>query len=191
MHAIVTTPDDLLDTAIAAARHHEGGNLPSLHHLPAAIYMTNAEGRITYFNQACVDFSGRTPKVGRDSWCVSWKLFTEDGEYLPHDQCPMAVAIREKQPVRGVSAIAERPDGSRVNFVPYPTPLLDDNSELIGAVNILIDMTEPGVRAEHYRTQATRYRRLAQSMGDRRTSGTLMLMADEYEQKAREVQRDN
>jgi PAS domain-containing protein len=103
----------------------------------------------------------------------------------------MAVAIREKQPVRGVAAIAERPDGSRVNFVPYPTPLLDDDGELIGAVNILIDMTEPQARAEHYRSQALRCRRLAQSMGDRRTSGTLSLMADEYEAKAREVQRDN
>jgi PAS domain-containing protein len=188
MHAIVTTPDELLETAIAAARLYE---VDALDHLPAAIYTTNAEGRITYFNQACVDFSGRTPKVGRDSWCVSWKLYTEDGEYLPHDQCPMAVAIREKQPVRGVAAIAERPDGSRVNFVPYPTPLLDDDGELIGAVNILIDMTEPLARAEHYRSQALRCRRLAHSMGDRQTSGTLILMADEYEQKAREVQRDN
>ena len=191
MHAIVTTPDELLDTAIAAARHQEAGNLSKLDNLSAAIYMTNAEGRITYYNQACVDFSGRTPSVGQDSWCVSWKLFTEDGEFLPHDQCPMAVAIREKQPVRGVSAIAERPDGSRVNFVPYPTPLLDDDGELIGAVNILIDMTDLRARAEHYQAQAMRCRRLAHAMGDRQTSSTLILMADEYEQKAREVQRDN
>jgi len=190
MHAIVATPDELLETAIAAARRDGAGDL-DLDHLPAAIYTTNPDGRITYFNQACVDFSGRTPRVGRDSWCVSWKLFTDDGEYLPHDRCPMAVAIRDKQPVRGISAIAERPDGSRVNFVPYPTPLLDDDGELMGAVNILIDMTEPYVRAEHYRSQALRCRRLAQSMGDRRTASTLNLMADEYEAKAREVQRDN
>ena len=188
MHAIVATPDELLETAIAAARLYEVG---ALDHLPAAIYTTNAEGRITYFNQACVDFSGRTPAVGRDSWCVSWKLFTNEGEYLPHDQCPMAVAIREKQPVRGVSAVAERPDGSRVNFVPYPTPLLDDDGELVGAVNILIDMTAPCARAEHYQAQAMRCRRLANSMGDRQTSSTLILMADEYEQKALQVQRDN
>ena len=191
MDALVTTPDELLGTAIAAARHYETGNLCELDNLPAAIYMTNAEGQLTYYNHACVDFSGRTPRVGQDSWCVSWKLFTEDGEYLPHDQCPMAVAIREKQPVRGVSAIAERPDGSRVNFIPYPTPLLDDDGELIGAVNILIDRTDPCARAEYYRAQAMRCRRLANAMGDRRTSSTLVLMADEYEQKAREVQRDN
>ena len=191
MHTVVTTPNELLDAAVAAVRDQEAGNLCELDHLPTAIYTTNAEGRITYFNQACVDFSGRTPQVGQDSWCVSWKLFTEHGEYLPHDQCPMAVAIREKQPVRGVAAIAERPDGSRVNFIPYPTPLLDEDGELIGAVNILIDITEPCARAEHYRSQALRCRRLANAMGDRRTSSTLLLMADEYEQKARKCSATN
>jgi PAS domain-containing protein len=59
MHAIVATPDELLETAIAAARLYE---VDALDHLPAAIYTTNAEGRITYFNRACVDFSGRTPR---------------------------------------------------------------------------------------------------------------------------------
>lgn len=180
--------DEIVKSAIVAG---QAGTFGQLDHLPAAVYVTNAEGRITYYNKACLDFSGRTPTVGRDSWCVSWRLYTSDGEYLPHDECPMAVAIREKQPVRGVSAIAERPDGSRVNFVPYPTPLLDDKGELIGAVNILIDVTDPGEQAEHFRAQALRCRRLAKSMGDSRTSSTLTLMADEYEAKAREVRRDN
>src|SRR5215475_13779424 len=32
--------------------------------IPAAIYTTDVEGRITYFNQAAVDLAGRTPKIG-------------------------------------------------------------------------------------------------------------------------------
>src|SRR5688500_15076082 len=127
MYALLATADDLLEAALAAAWDREAANLHDLDHLPAAIYTTNAEGRITYFNQACVVLSRRRTRGGQDSCCVSLTLFTEDGEYLPHDQCPMAVAIREKQPARGIAAIAERPDGSRVNFVPYPTPLLDDD----------------------------------------------------------------
>ena len=39
-------------------------------------------------------------------------------------------------------AIAERPDGGRVSFVPYPTPLRDSGGRLIGAVNVLVDVTE-------------------------------------------------
>ena len=53
----------------------------------------------------------------------------------------MAIAIRENRPVRDVEAIAERPDGSRICFAPYPTPLRDETGALIGAVNMLVDIT--------------------------------------------------
>ena len=43
--------------------------------LPAAIYTTDAKGRLTHFNPACVEFSGRTPELGSDHWCVTWKLY--------------------------------------------------------------------------------------------------------------------
>src|SRR5437763_5718703 len=68
--------------------------------LPAAVYVTDAEGRITYYNQAAVDLAGRNPELGTDEWCVSWKLFSSDGDPLPHDQCPMAVALKENRAVR-------------------------------------------------------------------------------------------
>lgn len=54
----------------------------------------------------------------------------------------MAIALHEERAVRGASAIAARPDGTRVHFEPYPTPLRDDNGTLIGAVNVLVDVTE-------------------------------------------------
>lgn len=62
----------------------------ALDELPAAIYVTDADGVITYFNPACIDFTGRRPEVGADRWCVTWRLYTNAGEFLPHDQCPMA-----------------------------------------------------------------------------------------------------
>jgi PAS domain-containing protein len=30
--------------------------------LPAAIYTTDASGHITFYNQACIEFAGRSPK---------------------------------------------------------------------------------------------------------------------------------
>src|SRR5438067_4687192 len=84
--------------------------------LPAAIYTTDAAGRVTYFNQAAVALAGRQPELGTDEWCVTWRLYRPDGSRLPHDQCPMAVALRENRPVRGVEAILERPDGIRIPF---------------------------------------------------------------------------
>ncbi|WGO91252.1 PAS domain S-box protein [Pseudomonas viciae] len=109
--------------------------------LPAAVYTTDAEGRITFYNRAAVELSGRTPQLG-EMWCVTWKLFNTDETPLPHDECPMAVALKENRPIRGVEAIAERPDGTRVPFVPYPTPLHDGDGNLVGAINMLVDITE-------------------------------------------------
>jgi PAS domain S-box-containing protein len=110
--------------------------------LPAAVYTTDAEGRITYYNETAAELWGHRPPLGSSEWCGSWKLFWPDGTPLPHDQCPMAVALRENRPVRGLEAAAERPDGTRVPFIPYPTPLHDESGKLVGAVNMLVDITE-------------------------------------------------
>lgn len=133
---------DVLHAAVESFRKREIGYRDILEDLPAAIYTIDAEGRLTYFNKACVEFSGRVPAIGSDSWCVSWRMYTPAGDYLPHDQCPMAVALRERRPVRGVEAVAERPDGTRINFLPYPTPIIDEAGNLLGAVNMLVDITE-------------------------------------------------
>jgi PAS domain S-box-containing protein len=110
--------------------------------LPVALYTTDADGRITFYNEAAVKLSGRRPELGSDQWCVTWRLYRTDGSFLRHDQCPMAIALKEQRPIRGIEAIAERPDGSRVLFEPYPTPLFDENGRLCGAINMLVDLTE-------------------------------------------------
>ncbi|HXC26740.1 MAG TPA: PAS domain-containing protein [Stellaceae bacterium] len=110
--------------------------------LPAAVYTTDAKGRVTFYNEAAVEFAGRQPALGTDEWCICSRLFWPDGRPMPHDESPMAVALKEHRPVRGSEAIAERPDGTRVTFVPYPTPLHDSSGNLIGAVNMLVDITE-------------------------------------------------
>ncbi|MEO7840114.1 MAG: PAS domain S-box protein, partial [Anaerolineales bacterium] len=110
--------------------------------LPAAIYTTDAEGLLTHFNPAAAEFSGRVPELGTDRWCVTLKLYHPDGTPLPHDQCPMAIALKEGRVVRGAQAIAERPDGRRIWFEPYPTPLRDSTGRIVGGINMLVDITE-------------------------------------------------
>ena len=110
--------------------------------LPAAVYTTDAAGRVTFSNEAAVEVAGHRPELGRDLWCVSWRLYHPDGTPLPHDECPMAIALREDRAVRGVEVIAERPDGTRVHLLPHPTPLHDSSGALVGAVNMLVDITE-------------------------------------------------
>jgi PAS domain S-box-containing protein len=110
--------------------------------IPAAIYTTDAEGRITYFNQAAVELAGRTPTIGSDEWCVTWKLYQPDGTPLPRDQCPMAIALKEGRPIRNAEVVAERPDGTRAPIIPYPTPLRDGSGKIVGAINMLVDVSE-------------------------------------------------
>jgi len=110
--------------------------------LPVAVYTIDAAGRITFFNQAAADLWGCRPTLGKNEWCGSWRLFWPDGRPMRHDECPMAVALKEGRPIRGAEAAAERPDGTRVPFLAYPTPLRDGSGALTGAVNTLIDITE-------------------------------------------------
>src|SRR5262245_54614330 len=106
--------------------------------LPFTVCITDADGYLTYFNSAAIEFSGRLPTIGRDRWCVCWRLFSWNGDDIPHDECPMALTIKSGTPIRGVRAVAERPNGIRVAFMPYPTPLRDPNGKLIGAFNMLM-----------------------------------------------------
>jgi PAS domain-containing protein len=187
--ASTARPEEMIGLALAAARHGRPALEAALAALPAPIYTADAEGYVTFFNEACIGFSGRTPQIGKDRWCVTWKLYSSDGTPLAHEDCPMAVAIRQSCAVRDVIAVAERPDGTRVIFTPYPTPLIDEHGESGGAVNILIDVTEAR-QAGELRAQAMRCRRLAHSLTDQRAIDTLILMAGEYDEKARSLYSD-
>lgn len=181
-------PEQILDAALDALSTAADWRR-MLDALPAPIYITDPEGAVTYWNDACVQFAGREPQLGRDRWCVTWKIYSTNGDPVPHDQCPMAQAIRRQMIVRDAIAIAERPDGSRRAFRPYPTPLFNDDGSLRGAVNMLIDVTEE--QSEALSDQAERCRRLAQAMYDRGTSAVLDSMAEGFDRTAAELRADN
>lgn len=110
--------------------------------LPFAVYMTDASGLLTFFNPAAAELVGRTPEVGRDRWCVAWRLRWPDGRPMPHEDCPMAVALRENRPITGVEVIGERPNGTRFSFLAHPTPIRDGAGAVVGGVNMLLDITD-------------------------------------------------
>ncbi len=174
-------PEDLLDTALTALASGDGF-AAVLDQLPVPIYTTDAQGQVIYWNRACIDFAGREPELGKDRWCVTWRLYTMDGEFLPHDECPMAAAIKTEQPIRQKVAIAMRPDESRVAFRPYPTPLFDAAGNLTGAINMLVDISAE--QAGALEDQARRCRRLANATTDREAGDILRSMAGGYEATA-------
>jgi signal transduction histidine kinase len=57
-----------------------------------------------------------------------------------------------------MEAIAERPDGTRVWFTPYPTLLQDAEGRIVGGINMLVDITarkraDEALRETHLRLQ--------------------------------------
>ncbi len=113
-----------------------------LRELPVAVYMTDAAGWITFYNEAAAKLWGYRPEIGKARYNGALRLFRPDGTPLPHEEGPLALALRERRPLLGMNTIAERPNGSRVHFIPYPTPLFNAAGELTGAVNLMTDVTE-------------------------------------------------
>lgn len=189
MHAFLAQSDEMLLSTLRLVDQGEAALHEALEGLPAPIYMTDPDGFVTFFNTACVGFAGRRPAVGKDRWCVTWKLYTETGEFMPHHECPMAMAIASRGVVRGVCAVAERPDGTRVTFTPFPTPILDQDGVLVGAINLLLDLTDIRQIAE-LQAQAQRCRRLLAGVTDTLTTHALRTFAEECEAKAAQIEAD-
>ena len=112
--------------------------------LPAAAYTCDAAGLITYFNEHAVKLWGRAPKLNDpiDRFCGSFKLIAADGSPLSHDQCWMALALQTGQEYNGQEIVIERPDGSRATVLAHANPMFDDSGALVGAMNILIDISD-------------------------------------------------
>jgi two-component system CheB/CheR fusion protein len=112
--------------------------------MPAAAYTCDAEGLITYFNERAAELWGREPKLNDpvDRFCGSFRLFTPSGEPIPHHECWMALALRDAKAYNEQEIAVERPDGSRRIALAYANPFFDERGGLVGAVNVLVDITD-------------------------------------------------
>ena len=125
--------------------------------LPAGAYLCDADGLITYYNQAAVGMWGRAPLLNDtvDRFCGSFKLMKVDGTPIRHDEYWMALALKYNREYTGEEIMIERPDGSRLIGLAHANPIHDDSGRMIGAVNVLVDITERK-RAENALRRADR-----------------------------------
>ena len=110
--------------------------------LPAAVYVTDAVGRITYCNQRAVDLWGAKPKLGEDKWYDLCRFYHADGTLMALEDCPTQIALKGGRVDQGRDLILERLDGTRVPIIRYPTPLHDGAGAIIGVVSVMMDITE-------------------------------------------------
>ena len=125
-----------------ALKESEGILRARLGALPAAIYVTDAAGRITYCNQAAADLWGKMPKLGEDRWCDLARFYHSDGTPMAIEDCPTEIALKQGRFVRNVEVILERPDGTRIPTISNPTPLRDNAGAIVGVLNMKVDITE-------------------------------------------------
>lgn len=157
-----------------ARRESEGRFRQMIEAMPLAVYATDAEGRLTHFNHAAVELAGRTPVLGEERWPVEARLLLPDGTPLPPDQSPMVTALEQGRTIGGIEMPAERPDGSVIWTTLHSTPLVNDAGDVVGGINVLVDITES-------RQTADRLRQYAGDLeeADRRKDEFLALLAHE------------
>lgn len=108
--------------------------------LPLAVYGTDPKGWITFYNEPAALLWGRRPELEAEQWCGFSHLFHRDGRPMRHDQCPMAMALANSE--LETEIIAERADGKRLCVEAHPNIVRDEDGKPIGAVNLLIDVTD-------------------------------------------------
>jgi PAS domain S-box-containing protein len=131
-----------LDEAETDWRESEARYRQLVEALPIAVYTCDTDGRITLFNRAAAALWGREPVIGRDRWCEGHRIFDSAGAPLTPGRCFTARAIREGRSVRDEEIIVERPDGGRSLALAYADPCRDASGAVVGAVNMLVDITE-------------------------------------------------
>ena len=141
----------LLQTRLLAGKAPVGTSRELLAVLPVAIYTTDAEGRITFCNEAAATLWGRHPLFGTDLYCGSWRNLAADGTPLPHDRLAVATALITGKDVADAERIVIRPDGSQVRVAPFPTLLRDAIGTVTGAIVLLLDVTASRAAAAELR----------------------------------------
>lgn len=131
-------------SAIAVLAHDQALLHRALDRLPAGAYTCDGDGLITWFNQHALQVWGRAPALNdpRDRYCGSFRMFTATGEPIAHDECWMALAIRDRREYLAQEIVVERPDRSRITALAYATPVLDEQGEVVSAINILVNISD-------------------------------------------------
>ena len=111
--------------------------------MPSAVYSCDATGLITYYNPQAARLWGRAPKAGDtdERFCGSEQLILPDGTPLAHDECPMAVTLREGRAFRNEEVKIRRPDGSLIDVLVNIDPIRNEQGVVVGAINAFHDIS--------------------------------------------------
>jgi len=154
--------------------------------VPVAVCVCDADGIIQEYNRRAAELWGREPSSNGEEprFCGSYKIYYPDGRLMPHEECPMARALRgEKLKAEDLEIIVERPDGERRHVIAAPRILTNIHGKITGAINSLFDITERK-RAE---TAAMRLAAVVQSSHDAVAAKTLNGIITDWNHSAERI----
>ena len=135
--------------------------------MPAAVCTSDSDGVINFYNTRAAEIWGRSPVIPDPSerYCGSFKLYTLDGIFIPPDENhPVAVCLKTGQSFRGVPARIERADGTNVIVEVNIDPFRDDNGNVVGAINVFMDVTDRVADREEVRVMSEAARLLTSTL---------------------------
>jgi PAS domain S-box-containing protein len=137
------TAMDITDqkVALSALKESELRYRQLIEGLPVAIYTVDINGKIKIYNEAAVNLWGREPEEGNEMWCGSHTIYDSSGKWVAHEECPMAIALKENRALTA-EIIIERPSGDVRHVLVHPQPIHDIKGNSLGAINAMVDISD-------------------------------------------------
>ena len=109
--------------------------------IPVPLCTCDKDGKIILYNDALVEFCGREPNLETDLWCPVKNIYRADGSLIPTERWKKFIPSNIENNY-GLSLIFEFYDGTKKNVMVYPELIMDENGEIEGMINTIIDVTE-------------------------------------------------
>jgi PAS domain S-box-containing protein len=110
--------------------------------MPVGAVISDADGMFLLTNTAGREILGDRIVGSVNMTERPYAAYYPDGGPFPLDQTPLAIALKEKHPVRDVEVLIRRADGGERNLLASAAPILDEAGELLSGISVFQDITE-------------------------------------------------